>query len=115
METAIDRIMQTYALLANRSADASSEARTKVTEYLAKLFEAFLDEPSGDALIVVEGGDLGVLFRLGFGVGGVADLFAEVADGVVGLGCIAPDLGGHAGEGALGADESFVIQGMAKE
>jgi hypothetical protein len=40
LETAIDRIMQTYALLANRSADASSEARTKVTEYLTKLFEA---------------------------------------------------------------------------
>ena len=40
METAIDRIMQTYALLANRSGDASSEARTKVTDYLTKLFEA---------------------------------------------------------------------------
>jgi hypothetical protein len=40
MEAAIDRIMQTYDLLANRSADASAEARARVTEYLATLFEA---------------------------------------------------------------------------
>jgi hypothetical protein len=40
MEAAIDRIMQTYALLMNRSAAASEEARAKVTEYLAMLFEA---------------------------------------------------------------------------
>jgi hypothetical protein len=40
LETAIDRIMQTYALLANRSAVASDEARAKVTEYLTKLFDA---------------------------------------------------------------------------
>jgi hypothetical protein len=40
MEAAIDRIMQTYALLMNRSATASEEARAKVTEYLAMLFEA---------------------------------------------------------------------------
>jgi hypothetical protein len=33
MEAAIDRIMQTYDLLANRSAAASTEARAKVTEY----------------------------------------------------------------------------------
>ena len=40
MEAAIDRIMHTYALLVNRSAAASEEARTKVTDYLTKLFEA---------------------------------------------------------------------------
>jgi hypothetical protein len=40
MEAAIDRIMQTYDLLANRSAAASTEARAKVTEYVATLFEA---------------------------------------------------------------------------
>jgi hypothetical protein len=40
MEAAIDRIMQTYALLVNRSAVASDEARTKVTDYIGKLFEA---------------------------------------------------------------------------
>jgi hypothetical protein len=40
MEAAIDRIMQTYALLMNRSAVASDEARAKVTDYLTKLFDA---------------------------------------------------------------------------
>ena len=40
MEAAIDRIMQTYALLVNRSASASDEARAKVTDYVSKLFEA---------------------------------------------------------------------------
>ncbi|HWZ40468.1 MAG TPA: hypothetical protein VNY08_19420 [Bradyrhizobium sp.] len=40
MEAAIDRIMQTYDLLMNRSAAASTEARAKVTEYLSKLSEA---------------------------------------------------------------------------
>ena len=40
MEVAIDRIMQTYALLVNRSSAASEEARAKVTDYLAMLFEA---------------------------------------------------------------------------
>ena len=40
MEAAIDRIMQTYDLLMNRSAAASSEAREKVTQYLNTLFEA---------------------------------------------------------------------------
>ena len=40
MEAAIDRIMQTYDLLMNRSAAASAEARTKVTEYLKMLSEA---------------------------------------------------------------------------
>jgi hypothetical protein len=40
MEAAIDRIMQTYALLVNRSSAASEEARAKVTDYLAILFEA---------------------------------------------------------------------------
>ncbi len=40
MDAAIDRIMQTYDLLMNRSAAASAEARAKVTEYLGALFEA---------------------------------------------------------------------------
>jgi hypothetical protein len=45
MEAAIDRIMQTYALLVNRSAVASDEARAKVTEYVGKLFEAGEKDP----------------------------------------------------------------------
>ena len=40
MEAAIDRIMMTYDLLMNRTAAASAEARTKVTEYVNTLFEA---------------------------------------------------------------------------
>jgi hypothetical protein len=40
MEAAIDRIMHTYDLLANRSAAASVEARAKLTDYIAKLVEA---------------------------------------------------------------------------
>ena len=40
MEAAIDRIMQTYALLVNRSAAASDEARARVTDYVRTLFEA---------------------------------------------------------------------------
>jgi hypothetical protein len=40
MDSAIDRIMQTYDLLMNRSAAASAEARAKVTDYIASLFAA---------------------------------------------------------------------------
>jgi hypothetical protein len=40
MEPAIDRIMMTYDLLMNRTAAASAEARTKVTDYVNTLFEA---------------------------------------------------------------------------
>ena len=40
MEAAIERIMQTYDLLRNRSAAASLEARDKVTDYVTTLFEA---------------------------------------------------------------------------
>jgi hypothetical protein len=40
MDATIDRIMQTYDLLVNRSAAASAEARAKVTEYVKTLFEA---------------------------------------------------------------------------
>jgi hypothetical protein len=40
MEAAIDRIMQTYDLLLNRTTAASEEARAKVTEYITTLFEA---------------------------------------------------------------------------
>jgi hypothetical protein len=38
-QAAIDRIMQTYDLLASGSAAASAEARDKVTEYVNMLFE----------------------------------------------------------------------------
>jgi hypothetical protein len=40
MEAAIDRIMQTYDLLLNRTTAASDEARAKVTAYIATLIEA---------------------------------------------------------------------------
>ncbi|MGY3420737.1 hypothetical protein ACVWZW_001212 [Bradyrhizobium sp. F1.13.4] len=40
MEAAIDRIMHTYDLLANRTSAASAEAREKVTNYLNTLMEA---------------------------------------------------------------------------
>ena len=40
MEAAIDRIMHTYALLVNRSAAASEEARARVTDYVTMLSEA---------------------------------------------------------------------------
>ncbi|MBI5262247.1 MAG: hypothetical protein HY852_10585 [Bradyrhizobium sp.] len=39
MQAAIDRIMQTYDLMANRSQAASDEARAKVTAYLTTLVE----------------------------------------------------------------------------
>ena len=45
MEAAIDRIMQTYDLLVNRTAAASSEAREKVTNYVNTLFEAGEKDP----------------------------------------------------------------------
>ena len=40
MQAAIDRIMQTYDLLLNRSAAADDEALEKVTDYVKKLFDA---------------------------------------------------------------------------
>jgi hypothetical protein len=45
MEAAIDRIMYTYDLLVNRSAAASTEARAKLTDYIAKLIEAGEKDP----------------------------------------------------------------------
>ncbi|MEA3196638.1 MAG: hypothetical protein QOF32_690 [Gammaproteobacteria bacterium] len=45
METAIERIMHTYDLLMNRSAAASVEARAKVSDYVATLFEAGEKDP----------------------------------------------------------------------
>ncbi len=36
MQAAIDRVMQTYAMLVNPSADAERAARQKVTNYLAE-------------------------------------------------------------------------------
>lgn len=38
-QAAIDRIMQTYSLLLDRSSEASAEARAKVTAYVNMLFE----------------------------------------------------------------------------
>jgi hypothetical protein len=40
MDAAIDRIMQTYDLMLNRTAAASVEARAKVTDYVRMLFDA---------------------------------------------------------------------------
>jgi hypothetical protein len=40
MQAAIDRVMQAYELMADRSTGASAEARAKVTEYITTLFEA---------------------------------------------------------------------------
>jgi hypothetical protein len=40
MDAAIDRIMQTYDLMLNRTAAASTEARAKVTDYVQMLFDA---------------------------------------------------------------------------
>jgi hypothetical protein len=45
MQAAIDRIMQTYGMLVNQTADASEEARAKVTEYVTTLFEAGEKDP----------------------------------------------------------------------
>jgi hypothetical protein len=45
MQAAIDRIMQTYDLLMNRTPEASAEARAKVTQYVATLFEAGEHDP----------------------------------------------------------------------
>ncbi|MGY3445132.1 MULTISPECIES: hypothetical protein [unclassified Bradyrhizobium] len=45
MEAAIDRIMQTYDLLLNRTSAASDEARAKVTEYVQTLFDAGERDP----------------------------------------------------------------------
>ena len=38
-QAAIDRIMHTYDLLVNRTTEANTEARTKVTDYVNMLFE----------------------------------------------------------------------------
>jgi hypothetical protein len=45
MDAAIDRIMMTYDLLLNRSAAASAEARSKVTDYIRMLVEAGETDP----------------------------------------------------------------------
>ena len=45
MDAAIDRIMMTYDLLLNRSAAASAEARSKVTDYVKMLVEAGETDP----------------------------------------------------------------------
>jgi hypothetical protein len=45
MQTAIDRIMQTYDLLMNCTSAASDEARAKVTVYVSTLIEAGEKDP----------------------------------------------------------------------
>jgi hypothetical protein len=45
MQAAIDRIMQAYDLMMNRTPEASAEARTKVTQYIKMLFEAGENDP----------------------------------------------------------------------
>jgi len=45
MDAAIDRIMMTYDLLLNRTAAASAEARSKVTDYVNMLVEAGERDP----------------------------------------------------------------------
>lgn len=40
LEVTIDRVMQAYVLLANRSTAANAEARVKLTEYITMLFNA---------------------------------------------------------------------------
>ena len=45
MEAAIDRIMHTYDLLANRTSAASEEARRKVADYVKTLVEAGERDP----------------------------------------------------------------------
>ncbi|HEY8334013.1 MAG TPA: hypothetical protein VIQ05_09525 [Tardiphaga sp.] len=45
MDTAIDRIMKTYDLMVNRSQAASDEARAKVRDYIATLFEGGEKDP----------------------------------------------------------------------
>jgi hypothetical protein len=39
MDAAIDRILQTYDLMLNRTAAASVEARAKLTDYIKTLFD----------------------------------------------------------------------------
>ena len=53
METAIDRIMQTYSLLANRPLGAGEEARIKVTNYVSTLFEAGEKDPHRLAVFTI--------------------------------------------------------------
>jgi hypothetical protein len=45
MDAAIDRIMQTYDLMVNRTAAAGSEMRAKVTDYIRMLFDAGEKDP----------------------------------------------------------------------
>jgi hypothetical protein len=45
MNTAIDRIMKTYDLMANRTAAANDEAREKVSNYIKTLFEGGEKDP----------------------------------------------------------------------
>jgi hypothetical protein len=45
MDAAIDRILQTYDLMLNRTAAASAEARAKLTDYVKMLFDAGEKDP----------------------------------------------------------------------
>jgi hypothetical protein len=45
MDAAIDRILQTYDLMLNRTAAASAEARARLTDYVKMLFDAGEKDP----------------------------------------------------------------------
>ena len=45
MDAALDRILQTYDLMLNRTAAASAEARAKLTDYVKMLFDAGEKDP----------------------------------------------------------------------
>jgi hypothetical protein len=45
MQTAIDRIMQTYAMMMNRTEAAKEEARDKLTDYIKSLFDGGEKDP----------------------------------------------------------------------
>jgi hypothetical protein len=45
MQTAIDRIMQTYGMMMNRTQATNDEARGKVTDYIKSLFDGGEKDP----------------------------------------------------------------------
>jgi hypothetical protein len=45
MQTAIDRIMQTYGMMVNRTQAANDEARDKLTDYIKSLFDGGEKDP----------------------------------------------------------------------
>ena len=45
MQTAIDRIMHTYAMMVSRTQAANEDARTKVSNYIQSLFDGGEKDP----------------------------------------------------------------------